>query len=71
MACQDREDVKIPPYVGPMAGAIEVVNVPTPSSFPVFQRGKVQNNMKHQWQSNPSASPWKSRPNNKILKDGE
>ena len=71
MACQDREDVKIPPYVGPMAGAIEVVNAYPHHRSSFFQRGKVQNNMKHQWQSNPSASPWKSRPNNKILKDGE
>ncbi len=39
MACQDREDVKIPPYVGPMAGAIEVVNVPTPIIVPRFSSG--------------------------------
>ena len=39
MACQDREDVKIPPYVGPMAGTIGSGQCAYPIIVPRFSSG--------------------------------
>ena len=71
MERQPKVAVKRPPTVGPMAGAMAVIRVPTPIMRPIFRFGtcsKIMLNIRGR--AKPTPIPWTNRPRTTKLKLG-